>query len=207
MTLEDKISITPYVKYGDLSEPTLWLGKPDANLRKNVIGEAMWRNVFQHNADWLRVKRTENTRTVSAGILVRYSFLEVLFGAEGDQRNKHFFEGDAAVLEGAVVILDEVVIVVGIGEEVAACGKDVGRRDVWTGQTEARRLLDFVDLAGIVGEIFADFIARVGGRVAVAYDFDRVVDADCAVVGCKDDFVAFAGNQLEELKGAGMAEP
>ena len=150
MTLEDKISITPYVKYADLSEPTLWLGKPDANSRKNVIGEAMWRNVFQHNADWLRAKRTENTRTVSAGVLVRYRFWEVLFGAEGDQGNEHFFEGDASVLEGAVVILDEVVVVVGIGEEVAACGKDVGRRDIGTGQSEARGLFDFVDLTGIV---------------------------------------------------------
>lgn len=27
------------------------------------------------------------------------------------------------------------------------------------------------------------------------------------MVGCKDDFVAFAGNQLEELESAGMAEP
>lgn len=50
------------------------------NLRKNVIGEAMWRNVFQHNADWLRAKRTENTRTVNAGILVRYRFWEYYLG-------------------------------------------------------------------------------------------------------------------------------
>ena len=48
----------------------------------------------------------------------------VLFWGEGDEGHEHFLEGDAAVLEGACVVADVVVVVVGVGEEVFVEGVD-----------------------------------------------------------------------------------
>lgn len=50
LTLEDKISITPFVIRCDSLLPTLWVCESSAKLLKNVIGGAMLDNVFQHKA-------------------------------------------------------------------------------------------------------------------------------------------------------------
>ncbi len=78
---------------------------------------------------------------------------------EGDQGNQHFFEGDAAVLEGVGVILHVVVVVVGVGEEVVVACEYIGGGYVGCREAKRRRILDFIDLPLAVGQVFPHFIA------------------------------------------------
>ena len=52
---------------------------------------------------------------------------------ERDEGHEHFFHTDASVLEGVFVVGDVIVVIVGIGKEVAAGGKDVRGADVGRG--------------------------------------------------------------------------
>jgi hypothetical protein len=46
-----------------------------------------------------------------------------------DHRYNHFFQADAAVLEGVAVIIHIMVVVVGIAEENILAAKNIGRVD------------------------------------------------------------------------------
>ena len=81
------------------------------------------------------------------------------------------------MLERVLIILHVVVVVVRIGEEAVARGEDVGRGEVGLGELEGCGLLDFVDFAGIVGEVAAELVAQVGVDVSVAYDLGGGGDA------------------------------
>ena len=54
------------------------------------------------------------------------------------------------MLEGVLVILDVIVIVIGIGEEVLAEGKDVGRAEVGCGEAGTVGVAYLEDFLGIV---------------------------------------------------------
>lgn len=111
------------------------------------------------------------------------------------------------MLECSVVILNVVIVVVGVGKEVAIVSEDICRGDVGRWKPENLGPLDFVDLARVVVEVFAHFVTQVGVGVFVTYHLDGVVDADGAVVGGEDDASARGGNFAEEFHGARVAEP
>ena len=111
------------------------------------------------------------------------------------------------MLEGVGIVLHVVVVVVGVGEEVVPRGEDVGRRDVGRGQAEAFGPFDFVDLARVVAQVLAHFVAEVGGGGAVADDAYGGGDADGAVVGGEDDGEAAFGGAAQQLEGGAVAEP
>ena len=82
------------------------------------------------------------------------------------------------MLEGVGVELHVVVVVVGVGEEVAGGGENVGGRHVWSRESEVFGAGDFKHLFRVVGEISTEFVAEIGVGVFFAHDFDGVVDAD-----------------------------
>ena len=111
------------------------------------------------------------------------------------------------MLECFVIVGNIVVVVVGIGKEVAIHRKDVGARDVGRGQTHTLGLLDFVDLLAIVGKALADLVTQVSVDVLVADDIDGPVHLDGAVVGGKHDFVTVLCHEFEDFKHIGVHEP
>ena len=48
---------------------------------------------------------------------------------------------------------------------------------------------------------------EVGIGIPVSYHFDRVIDADCSVVGRNDHFIPFIGDASEQLQGGRVLEP
>ena len=124
-----------------------------------------------------------------------------------DKRHKHFLHRDATMLESVLVITDVVVVVVRIGKEVVVLCKDVGCAEVLGWQESLVRPLQFIDLLGIVREVFAQFVTQVGIGVAVANDLDRVVHTDAAVVGSNDDMSIGLCQFTEEVADGGVVEP
>ncbi len=89
------------------------------------------------------------------------------------QRHKgdeHFLHGDAAVLEGILIILHIMVVIIRIGKEAGTRGKDVGGRKVRLRELKGSRMANFIDLLGIVGKILSHLVAQVGVDIAVTYD-------------------------------------
>ena len=82
------------------------------------------------------------------------------------------------MLECVGVELHVVVVVVGVGEEVAGGGEDIGGRHVWCRESEVFGSGDLKHLFGVVGEVSTKFVAEIGVGVFFAHDFDGVVDAD-----------------------------
>ena len=111
------------------------------------------------------------------------------------------------MLERVLVIGDVVVVVVWIGKERVACGKDVGCREVGRWQLCVSGVLDDEEVLGVVAQVLAEFVAQVGVCVAVADDFYRFGAAYGAVVGCDDDFIIGLCYASEELCYLRMAEP
>lgn len=122
-----------------------------------------------------------------------------LFWGECDDWDEHFFHGDASVLEGAVVILNVIVVVVGICEEVTFPGENICGGDVGGGQSVAVRTFYLVYLFGIVVQVFANLVTEIGVGVLVTDDLDGVFDTDCAVVGGEDYFEPFRGYEAEQI--------
>lgn len=107
----------------------------------------------------------------------------ISFGSERDERHEHFLWRYATMLEGAIIILHIIIIVVGIGEEIASGRENVGRRHVGSRKPEPCRILHLIDLLGIIGEILANLVAEISVGVLIAHDLHRIVDTDSAVVG------------------------
>ena len=59
------------------------------------------------------------------------------------------------MLEGVAIVADIVIVVVRIGEEVVARGKDIARRQVGGGQVSLLRVFDDKVVFRLVGEVLA----------------------------------------------------
>ena len=59
------------------------------------------------------------------------------------------------MLEGVAIVADIVIVVVRIGEEVVARGKDIARRQVGGGQVSLLRVFDDKEVFRLVGEVLA----------------------------------------------------
>ena len=78
-----------------------------------------------------------------------------LFAGKGNEWNHHLFHRDSAVLERIFVISHVVVVVVGIGEEIAVGGENIGGADVGRRQSEPFGRFYLIHLLRIVRQRFA----------------------------------------------------
>ncbi len=92
---------------------------------------------------------------------------------QGYQRDEHLLHADSSMLEGILVILYVVIIIVGIGKEIIACGKDVGGAQVGTGQSGFVRVTYLKHFLLVVGKALAQLVAQVGVCVLVSHHLDR----------------------------------
>lgn len=126
-------------------------------------------------------------------------FLSQVLRCQCDEWNQHLFERYTSVLEGVAVVGGVVVVVVGVGEEIVAIGKNVGRGEVWSREPELFRVLDFIHLLLVVAEILPHLVAEVGVGVFVAHHLYCVVYMDCAVVGGKHHSCTAVSHFLEKF--------
>ena len=111
------------------------------------------------------------------------------------------------MLEGASIVGDVVVVIVGVSEEVGVGGEDVARAQVRRGQSSPGGVVDLEDVLGVAGHVSAGLVAEVGVGVAIAGDLDRVVDLDGAMIGGEDHTAALIGQSVEQLEHDGMLKP
>ena len=112
------------------------------------------------------------------------------------------------MLEGVAIVGDIVIVIVGIGEKVVACGEDIAGRQIGGWQLCAMGILDDEEvLVGIVAQILAQLVAQVGVGVAVAYNLHGVVGTDGAVVGGDDDAIVGLRKLSEQVADDAVTEP
>ena len=111
------------------------------------------------------------------------------------------------MLEGVFVVTDIVIIVVGIGEEGVAGGKDICRAYIGCGEMSLARVFDFIDFLGIIVEVLTQLIAQVGIGVAVTDNLHGAVGSDGAVVGGEYYGVVALRQEFEEFGEHGVTEP
>ena len=107
------------------------------------------------------------------------------FRAHLNDRNNHFFEADAAVLEGVAVIVDVVVIVVGVAQEAIIFGEDEGGVHIRYGQACLAGVAESQYIFRVKVEVAAMLVAQVGGGLFVADHFMRRVHPYTAMVCCQ----------------------
>ena len=111
------------------------------------------------------------------------------------------------MLESAFEVADIVVVTIRVGKEIVVLGEDVCGTDVGSWQECGFGSLDFIDLFGIVAEVFAELVAKVGVGVFISNDLDWIVDSYGAVI-CGDDYLCVSESKLaEEFAQGGVAEP
>ena len=92
---------------------------------------------------------------------------------QGYQRYEHFLHRDAAMLECVAIVRHIIIVIIGIGKEIVARSKDVGRTQVGSREQDFTWVFDFKDFFGVVFQILPQFVAQVRVRVLVPDDFDR----------------------------------
>ena len=111
------------------------------------------------------------------------------------------------MLEGVLVVGHVVVVIVGIGKETVACGKDIAGADIGRRQMGLTWVLDDEEVLVVVGEILAELVAEVGVGVAVADNLHWFAGAHRTMVGGYYHAIVAAGKQFEEFGDCRMAEP
>ena len=59
------------------------------------------------------------------------------------------------MLESVAIVGDIIVVVVGVGKEIVASGKDIRGRQVWCRQVSLLWFLDDKEVLGVVGQVLA----------------------------------------------------
>src|SRR5690606_13475137 len=121
--------------------------------------------------------------------------------------HEHLLHGNAAVLEGVAEVGDEVVVVVGVHEELVALGEDVDRAHIGAGQEHLGGVLDLQHIALLVAEVAAVLVAQVAVGVAVAHHLAGLAHAHGAVVGGDHHAAATLGDALEDVDQGAVLEP
>ena len=111
------------------------------------------------------------------------------------------------MLECIAVVADMAVRVVVVNQKIRIVGEDVARREVARRKLHVFGLEHFVDVAGVVGQVAARFVAQVGRSLAVAGHLHRIVHADGAVVGGDDHRVSPFREEFEDGVEVRMFEP
>ena len=91
------------------------------------------------------------------------------------------------MLECILIVLDVIVEVVRIGEELGALREHVARADIGLREVDALRVLNDEEVTGVVAEVSAELVAKVGVGVAFAYNLYWFVDTYRPMVGSHDN--------------------
>ena len=83
----------------------------------------------------------------------------MLFRLQFNKRNEHFFHGNAPVLEGVAVVVDEVVVVIRIDKEIGFPCKDIFVGDFDLRQEGLRGFIHDKHFFFIIAEPAAYFVA------------------------------------------------
>ena len=80
---------------------------------------------------------------------------------EDYKRDKHFFHGNASMLEGILVVIHKLMVIVRIHQEVIICCKYKGRTDMGFGQMDLAGTLDLKNLLDLIVQVLPLFISQV----------------------------------------------
>ena len=111
------------------------------------------------------------------------------------------------MLERVLVVGHVVVVIVGIGKEAVACGKDIAGADIGRRQMGLAGVLDDKEFLIVVGQVLAELVAEIGVGVAVADYLHWFAGAHRTMVGGDYDAIVALRKQFEEVGDCRMAKP